>query len=83
MNDNDDLASELDQSGLGQQIQNLDASKQATYFHYLVAMPYRPLNPSMMLSIEPAMKAPCVALIVCRNLWKTKGGKECSFVNNV
>jgi hypothetical protein len=27
MNDDDDLASELDQSGLWQQIQNLDASK--------------------------------------------------------
>jgi hypothetical protein len=27
MNDDDDLANELDQSGLGQQIQNLDASK--------------------------------------------------------
>jgi hypothetical protein len=83
MNDDDDLASELDQSGLGQQIQNLDASKQATCFHYLVAMPHRPLNPSMMLSTEPAMKAPCVALIASRNLWKAKGEKKSSFVINV
>jgi len=39
-------------------------------------MPHRPLNPSMMLSTEPAMKAPCVALIACRNLWKVKGEKN-------
>jgi hypothetical protein len=83
MNDDDDLASELDQSGLGQQIQNLDASKQATCFHYLVAMPHRPLNPNMMLSTEPAMKAPCLALIASRNLWKAKGEKKSSFVINV
>jgi hypothetical protein len=83
MNDDDDLASELDQSGLGQQIQNLNASKQASCFHYLAAMPHRPLNPSMMLSTEPAMKAPCVALIACRNLCKEKGEKKSSFVNNV
>jgi hypothetical protein len=83
MNDDDDLASELDQSGLRQQIQNLDASKQATCFHYLAAMSHRPLNPSMMLSTEPAMKAPCVALIACRNLWKARGGKKSSFVSNV
>jgi hypothetical protein len=30
MNDDDDLANELDQSGLGQQIQNLNASKQVS-----------------------------------------------------
>jgi hypothetical protein len=65
MNDDDDLANELDQSGLGQQIQNLDASKQTTYFHYLATMPHRPLNSSMVLSTEPAMKAPCVILIAC------------------
>ncbi len=76
MNDDDDLASELDQSGLGQQIQNLNASMQASCFHYLAAMPHRPLNPSMMLSTEPAMKAPCVALIACRNLCKAKGEKK-------
>ncbi len=83
MNDDDDLASELDQSSLGQQIQNLDASKQATCFHYMAAMPHRSLNPSMMLSTEPAMKAPCVALIACRNLWNAKGEKKSSFVINV
>jgi hypothetical protein len=83
MNDDDDLASELDQSGLRQHTQNLDASKQATYFHYLATMPHRLLNPSMMLSTELAMKAPCVALIVCRNLWKVKGEKKSSFVSNV
>jgi len=83
MNDDDDLANELDQSGLGQQIQNLDASKQATCFHYLAAMPHRPLNPNMMLSIEPAMKAPCVVLIACQNLWNAKGEKKSLFVINV
>jgi hypothetical protein len=83
MNDDDDLASELDQSGPGQQIQNLDACKQATYFHYLAAMPHRPLNLSMMLSTELVMKALCVALIACQNLWKAKGGKKSLFVSNV
>jgi hypothetical protein len=76
MNDDDDLASELDQSGRGQQIQNLDASKQTTCFHYLAVMPHRPLNPSMTLSTEPAMKAPCVTLIACRNLWDAKREKK-------
>jgi len=76
MNDDDDLASELDQFGLGQQIQNLDASKQATCFHYMAAMPHRPQNPSMMLSTELAMKAPCVILIACPNLWNAKGEKK-------
>jgi hypothetical protein len=37
----------------------------------------------MMLSTEPAMKAPCVALIACRNLCKEKGEKNSSFLNNV
>jgi hypothetical protein len=37
----------------------------------------------MMLSTEPAMKAPCVTLIACRNLWKAKGEKKSSFVINV
>jgi hypothetical protein len=83
INDDDDLASELEQFGLRQHIRNLDASKQATCFHYLLAMPHRPLNPSMMLSTEPVMKAPCVTLIACRNLWKAKGGKKSSFVINV
>ncbi len=35
---------------------------------YLAKRPHRPLNPSMMFSAEPAMKAPCVALIAWRNL---------------
>jgi hypothetical protein len=83
MNDDDDLASEFDQSGLWQQIQNLDASKQATCFHYLATMPHKPLNPSMMLSTELVMKATCVVLIACRNLWKAKGEKKSSFVSNV
>lgn len=83
MNDDNDLASELDQSSLGKQIQNINASNQATCFHYLAAMPHKPLNPSMMLSTEPAMKAPCVALIACRNLCKVKGGKKSLFVINV
>jgi hypothetical protein len=76
MNDDDDLASELDQSDRGQQIQHLDASKQVTYFHYLAVMPHRPLNPSTTFNTEPAMKAPCVTFIVCRNLWNAKREKK-------
>jgi hypothetical protein len=76
MNDDDDLASELDQSGRGQQIQNLNASKQPTCFHYLAVMPHRLLNPSMMLSTELAMKAPYITFTTCQNLWNAKREKK-------
>jgi hypothetical protein len=38
------------------------------FFSYLAAMPHMPLKPRMMFRAEPAMKAPCVALIACTNL---------------
>jgi hypothetical protein len=38
------------------------------FFIYLAAMPHMPLKPRMMFRAEPAMKAPCVALIACTNL---------------
>jgi hypothetical protein len=37
------------------------------FFIYLAAMPHMPLKPRMMFRAEPAMKAPCVALIACTN----------------
>ncbi len=42
---------------------------------YLAKRPHRPLNPSMMFSAEPAMKAPCVALIAWRNLCSSTQGE--------
>lgn len=36
--------------------------------YYRVAIPQRPLKPRMMLSADPAMKAPCVARMVRMNL---------------
>lgn len=37
------------------------------FFIYLAAMPHMPLKPRMIFRAEPAMKAPCVALIACTN----------------
>jgi hypothetical protein len=46
----------------------------------LAAMPHMPLKPRMMFRAEPAMKAPCVALIACTNLCTWVGSNKPSLL---
>jgi hypothetical protein len=50
------------------------------FFIYLAAMPHMPLKPRMMFRAEPAMKAPCVALIACTNLCTWVGSNKPSLL---
>jgi hypothetical protein len=50
------------------------------FFIYLAAKPHMPLKPRMMFRAEPAMKAPCVALIACTNLCTWVGWNKSSLL---